>query len=311
MCYAPSAPTATCGPPTSARHSGAANSPGIFYAERMGVPAQQLHPALRGYVASMEHYDVAGFPPGEHLGLPSATVTLVIPLDEPLDLTMPGRPRHRLRSCLAGMHDAPAIIHHDGTQCGLQLSLTPLGLYRLFGLPAGEIGRQAVELADVVGSRAAAALAATASAAPDWPACVRALQNQLVRRLQRTDEHRRAVRPELAWAWNLLAGSGGTARICRLAADVGWSSRYLTQQFTAAVGVTPKTAGRIMRFQRSAALVGRGHDLAGVAARCRYADQAHMTREWRRLAGTTPTRWPYDDVFANVQDARRRGGQDR
>ncbi len=259
----------------------------------------------------MEYYDVDGFPPGEHIGLPSAAVTLVIPYDDPLDLTMPGAARRRMRSCLAGMHDGPATIHHDGTQRGLQLSLTPLGLYRLFGVPAGAIGRQAVELADVLGTRPAETLRDAVCAGPDWPARLRTLQNQLVRRLARTDEHGRAVRPELDRVWTLLSGSDGTVRIRQVAADVGWSTRHLTQQFATAVGVTPKTVGRIMRFQRSATLVGHGHDLAGIAARCRYADQAHMTREWRRLAGTTPTRWYRDDVFANVQDPRRRTGQDR
>ena len=127
-----------------------------------------------------------------------------------------------------------------------------------------------------------------------------------MRRLDASDDPAGGTRPELVRAWSLLAASGGTARVGDLAAAVGWSPRHLTDRFAAAVGTTPKVVSRIVRFQRSVAMVGAGADLAGVAVRCRFADQAHMTREWARLAGTTPARWARQDVLANVQD--RRGG---
>jgi AraC-like DNA-binding protein len=37
--------------------------------------------------------------------------------------------------------------------------------------------------------------------------------------------------------------------------------------------------------------------LADVAARCGWADHAHMDRDWRDLAGASPTRGRTDDVL--------------
>jgi transcriptional regulator GlxA family with amidase domain len=54
--------------------------------------------------------------------------------------------------------------------------------------------------------------------------------------------------------------------------------------------VTPKTAARILRFERATHLVrgARPERLAWIASKCGYHDQAHMTREFRTLAGITP-----------------------
>ncbi len=67
-------------------------------------------------------------------------------------------------------------------------------------------------------------------------------------------------------------------------------------------GLGVKTAGRVARFSRSTDLVRSGRPLAEVAARCGYADQQHLSREWRGLAGTSPSRWLHDDALAFVHD---------
>jgi AraC-like DNA-binding protein len=265
------------------------------------VPPFAITDALRPFVRSLRHYDLAGFPAGEHIGMPAPTITLIVALDPALDLSMPGG-RRTMTSCLSGLHDGPATIHHQGVQRGLQAELTPLGLERLLGVPASAVSGVAVGLDDVLGPGAADALLDRIAAAPDWPARRRLLARALAHELARSGDRRRAPRPEVARAWSLLTATGGTARIADIAADVGWSTRHLAEQFAAVVGLTPKTVARIVRFQRSAALVRGGADLAEVAARCRFADQAHMTREWARLAGTSPTRWAQVDVLANVQD---------
>ncbi len=105
----------------------------------MGPEARRRRVALAEYVTSLLHYDIDGFPAGEHIGLPSAMATLVLPVEEPLDLSLPPGPRRRLGACLAGLHEGPATIHHSGTQRGIQLSLSPLRLRRLLGIPAGEL----------------------------------------------------------------------------------------------------------------------------------------------------------------------------
>ncbi len=76
------------------------------------------------------------------------------------------------------------------------------------------------------------------------------------------------------------------ARVAELGPSLGLSERQLRRRFADAVGYGPKTLARVLRFQRFLAL-GPG-DLASLAYTAGYADQAHLTRECRRLSGRTP-----------------------
>jgi len=78
------------------------------------------------------------------------------------------------------------------------------------------------------------------------------------------------------------------ARVDVLGAQLGVSDRQLRRRFADAVGYGPKTLARVLRFQRFLALAATGDDLARLALGAGYSDQAHLTRETRRLAGRTP-----------------------
>ncbi len=78
-------------------------------------------------------------------------------------------------------------------------------------------------------------------------------------------------------------------RLDKLAAHVGLSERTLRRRCLDVFGYGFKTLDRVLRFQRFFQLVARpeGYDLADLADRAGYADQAHMTREVRRMSGIT------------------------
>jgi AraC-like DNA-binding protein len=73
-----------------------------------------------------------------------------------------------------------------------------------------------------------------------------------------------------------------------LVGELGVSERTLRRRCTLALGYGPKTLDRILRFRRALRLLRRGHALADTAHLAGYADQAHLTNEFRRLASTTP-----------------------
>ena len=103
---------------------------------------------------------------------------------------------------------------------------------------------------------------------------------------------RQPLAPELDWSWKRLQRTGGTIAIGALAAEVGWSRRHLTARFSHEFGLSPKVAARVIRFDRARRLLPhRRGDLASVAARCGYADQAHMIREFHQFCGCSPTQW--------------------
>lgn len=85
----------------------------------------------------------------------------------------------------------------------------------------------------------------------------------------------------------LAAGDSVTAT----ARHAGWSSRTLQRQCAAVYGYGPATLRRILRFRRAVELIHTGMDTSAVAAHAGYADQPHLYREVRELAGV-PLRQP-------------------
>lgn len=252
---------------------------------------------LAPYVTWVCGYRLTGRRPGVHVGLPSASLTVVVALGEPVVVATPGGPARAFTTMVAGLHTGPAAIHHDGNQHGLQLDLTPAGARALLGRPASELAG-AVDLRELL-HPADRFVAEQAEQSPTWDGRARLVLDALARRLGTSAR----ARAEVEHAWDLVTASHGRLPVREVAAAVGWSTRHLGEQFRAEYGIGVKTAARVSRFSRSAEMVRTGRvPLADVATRCGYADQAHLSREWRDLAGTTPGRWPREDELAFVQD---------
>ncbi len=271
---------------------------------------------LRRYVAWYAGYRQRGVPPARHRGLPSPYLTLIFTLDEPLTIAAhpdPGQPPGEFGTLLGGLHSVPALITHAGAQSGIQVALRPLGARALLGVPAGELAGLDIPAEAVLGG-VCAELRDRVRAAAGWPERFAVLDGILLRRAAETSHPPTAgpaaVSPEVSWAWRELLAAGGTVRVSELAAGTGWSGRHLTSRFRAEIGLTPKAAARVIRFDRARKLLvrklagataaGGGYLLADLAADCGYFDQAHLAREFRALAGCPPSQWLAEE-FRNVQ----------
>ena len=149
----------------------------------------------------------------------------------------------------------------------------------LLRVPARELLDQHLPL-DAVRPALAARLDARLDGARDP---VAALERELLRSLDGLGE----PDPVVSAATALLAA--GTAGVAEVADRVHVSERQLERRFAERVGYGPKTFQRIARFQRAVDQLGKdGAGLAGAAVSAGYADQAHLTRETRRLAGLSP-----------------------
>jgi AraC-like DNA-binding protein len=73
--------------------------------------------------------------------------------------------------------------------------------------------------------------------------------------------------------------------VADLADRIGYSERQLHRRCLTWFGYGPKTLSRVLRFERAVSLARRGVGFATVAASTGYADQAHLSREVRALAG--------------------------
>ena len=202
---------------------------------------------------------------------------------------------------VGGLHATPAHVVHPGRQSGVQLTVTPLGARALLGLPAAALAGLDAAAGDALGPGVERVREQLLDAAT-WPQRFAVLDTWLA---SRADQQAR-LPAEVAQAWRLLTAPGNQVRVAEVADEVGWSGRHLRSRLAAEVGVTPKLAARLGRFDRTRRLLqrqvraGRPAALADLAAACGYADQAHLSREFRELAGCPPSGWLREE-FPNVQ----------
>jgi AraC-like DNA-binding protein len=247
-------------------------------------PVARLSGQVRGYIGYVE----ATPAPLRRREVASAEITLILSFGAPIAIGGSGaEQRSQLHtSFVAGLHDGPVVTEHAGRQHGVEIRLAPLAAGRLLGVPMDELANRVVALDDLLG-RDADRLLERLYHAPGWAERFGLLDAALARRLEAT----RAPAAGVAWAWKRLNETHGTAPIAALADEVGWSRRHLAAQFRRQVGVPPKLLARILRFERVLerlrhAELGRW---AEVAYDCGYYDQAHLNRDFRAFAGSTPT----------------------
>ena len=260
---------------------------------------------LAGLVRSYAGFDERSPASLRRREVPGGRVPLIIGFGPPLWVD-----GERHSSFVAGLHDRPSITEYRGESRGIQIDLTPLGARRLIGVPMRELTARVVGLADALGP-AAGLLVEQLAGTRDWARRFALVDDWILTRVAATP---RSV-PEVAWAWAALQRSAGNVAIGTLTERTGWSSRHLIDRFRDQVGVTPKLAARILRFERVIARVERAHGVgwADIAYDCGYYDQAHLNRDFRQFAGTTPTAFGealLPDGFGvgaevnSVQDAR-------
>lgn len=86
-------------------------------------------------------------------------------------------------------------------------------------------------------------------------------------------------------AAEIVARMGRGETVAATASALGLSERHLHRRCQSAFGYGPKTLARILRMRRALALSRAGVSAAEVAAAAGYADQAHLSREVKALAG--------------------------
>jgi AraC-like DNA-binding protein len=251
-------------------------------------------PALRPFITEYAGFRASGVPPGTHAGLPSSDVDLIVSLSRPIEIVQMPNAAQRpsaFTALVAGLQDAPAIVRQGSDAFGLHVYIKPLGVRAILGVASTEISSLVLNLADIWGN-CAGDLVEMLLAARTWPQRFAILDRAFLSKLRPASPP-----PGIAWAWRRLGQTHGSVPVRRLADEIGWSRQHFRDRFRDAIGVTPKSAARVFRFERACRLIAGGWingeraSLARVAASCGYFDQAHMTREWNALAGCSPRAW--------------------
>jgi AraC-like DNA-binding protein len=250
------------------------------------VARRPLLPALRPYVLSqLEGWSYLRGGRTRLREVPFAGVPLVLNLGAPWQIESgTQRSAQRHDSFVAGLHTAPSLVEGADAWACIELRLTPLGARRLLGRPMHELVNRTLDLDELLPE--ARDLNGRLRDTSAWDERFDLVESFLLRRMDESAP----PPPAVEWSWARLQRSHGRTPISALADELGWSHRRLIARFRDHLGLPPKVLARVLRFGRAVELLGGSPSagLAAVAYDCGYFDQAHMNRDFRELAGTTP-----------------------
>ena len=275
------------------------------------VAHRAADPRLRAYVHG--YFASSGRLPGpvRERHLPSAEIPLIINFGAPHRSADPAAKAFRTLdgAWIAGLRDKPALGEAAGERHFMITRFTPAGAHLFLGLPMHLMAGQTVGL-DEVDSGLMRRVIACVRRASGWEERFAAMEALIA------DRTAGSAAPDMAMrAWEMLSAANGSIAVGSLGSKFDCSHRHVISQFRKCIGVTPKAAARLLRFNRAVRLMNRRafarHDTpagkpyieaparapagapaiawAGIAADCGYFDQPHFIREFRHFAGATPS----------------------
>jgi AraC-like DNA-binding protein len=259
---------------------------------RSGVPERDdgvlwdiACPARPGRVPGVT---MAGFsdrgitPPGLRL-MPHPAVTLILVFGGTIAVEDATGRQHQ-GSFVTGLGSGEGLraLRAEAFEC-LQVRLPPVAAYAALGAAVADLDGAVVTLDDLWGREAARISEHLGDLSP-WEDRFALTDAWLARRCAGASP----VAPEVAWAWRAIVEGRGMVRIEHLAAEFGWSRRRLWSRFHSQIGLPPKRAAKLVRFDHAVHGLVAGQDAAGVAADGGYTDQSHLYRDVRAFTGLTP-----------------------
>jgi AraC-like DNA-binding protein len=266
-------------------------------------------PPVKGIVrrrSSLTDFVTERFPPGPDLepwveyfwtvdwdlppGVEVESVVIGFPsLQLTAEVGTPGEVRHGAR--------LPATLLHGIQTSAFRIRITAAGSVvgarmRPGGLAAW-VNVDATALTNRTSRLSGADPLATAHERIDWGSGAEQRADELRADLIR---HRRAAPPDPDQLGPLLArmeADSDLVRVEQLVELTGWSMRTLQRRFRVQLGVSPKQVLSRFRLQEAAWPLEREPELelADLAVRLGWYDQAHFSRDFRLLLGETPARY--------------------
>jgi AraC-like DNA-binding protein len=237
---------------------------------------------LRGNIKCFWHTTLDfGAVPASFEVLPDGYAEIIFHFGTACSVATPGGLQPLPSPFLMGLLNQPVRLHAQGRLAVIGIRCYPWAVFDLLGLPAGNDGLrllahpiaelQAALSQEVQAGRVAAALALAKAyflAARPQP----------------------AVAGLLGKAGGAMQAAHGTLPVSQVAAAAHATVRTLERKFKHSSGHTVKDVSGLMRFEqvRNHLWLKPEASLAGLAQELGYADQAHLSREFKRYSGTTP-----------------------
>ena len=263
---------------------------------REHAPSPALADVVQCYWTSRSAGPLAA--PHDSRVLPDGCMDVIFDLgDRPLP---DGTPQHALRSYVVGAMRSPLEVRLVGAVDLLGIRFRPGGAAAFVRASAGELTGRSVALREFW--RRAPELEERLYETPP-EARIRVVEDALLGRA-----HEAAPDPRIAHVSRLIERSGGSVPVKALHEAVGLTRRHLERIYLDRVGLTPKHACRVARVQAALERIRANPavPLSRLALECGWYDQSHMNRDFREIAGASPTTYARQVAF--FQDGRRGGG---
>ena len=210
---------------------------------------------------------------------------------------------------VVGLHARHQLTQAVGERHFMVVRFTPIGAHLFLGLPMHLIANEAIDL-EQIDSRLCARTRASRwdsrgagpSGSPRW------------NRSSRSASPMQKCRARSLSSGAELVATDGRIALGSLDSEIDCSHRTLIARFRTCVGFPPKTIARLLRFNRVMRSLDRSSQTranetvgkpyiesthtddrradairwADIAADCGYFDQAHLIKEFREFAGSTP-----------------------
>jgi AraC-like DNA-binding protein len=240
---------------------------------------------LRRYVRCAWHLELDADPDHVETIYPDGCCELIAHRKHPMHALDAARGWRQQERCLfaAQQRSAIRLSARSDVDC-IGVRLQPAASALLFEVSLADLRDRIVDLAsmDPELSRGYAA----AALQPDLDTSVADVWKLL--------EHRFAplqIDQRIETAVGCLEISDGCRQVAHIISESGMSPRSFQIAFQEQVGLSPKEFARILRLQATIRMLDEGErPVSQVAADSGFSDQAHATREVRRVTGTTPAR---------------------
>jgi AraC-like DNA-binding protein len=246
------------------------------------------HPLLSDYVKSLWTSERDFQPPNDMFELlPDSYIELVFSFGDRRQIEDGESVHEWPRCCVVGLMDRPIRLRAHGVVKTVAARFFAWGFFPLFDLEMPQLPNEIRQLkADW--ERLADEIAQAVQKDDDESA-VAILHNFLIERALA-----KKLRPnEVQAAARLLFTRKGRGKLGDLPERSYYSTRQLERKFKEQMGVSPKSLARKMRFEQVRDHLTRDPqaNLAGLAQAYGYADQAHLTRDFRQLSHKTPAQF--------------------